>query len=265
MIGQTPKKGEAIQVHCQVCTLKIKYFYAVATACMLSLSAVPAMAAEAVPAPEDQTAGLTVSYVSEDIEAGTKTPISGATFEVTKVAYLNWHGGSPEYVLEDEFMGTGVDFNGMTASESREAAKNFSMMNTEALDSAVTDSNGKAVFDGLDHGIYLVEEVAKEGVAAEYSTAEAYLVMAPSYQDGQWIYSVVSSPKTAPDKIFVPTPPEEDEPEEVIPPDGPADNVQTGDTMNIYLWMGLAVCALSALTILSYVRKTHRKEEPKDA
>ena len=59
---------------------------AVATACMLMFtSAVPAMAAEAVPQPEATKGSLKVSFVLKDTEEGTNTAISGATFEITKV------------------------------------------------------------------------------------------------------------------------------------------------------------------------------------
>lgn len=224
---------------------------------MLMFSAVPVMAAEAVPQPEDRPVSLTVTFVESDVEKGTSTAISGATFEITKVADLNWHGGSPEYILSDAFVSTEVDFDGMTASESEEAAKKFSAMNVKALKAGITDSNGSATFDNLDQGIYLVKEIAKKGVAAGYNTVEPYLVLAPGYLEGEWTYDVVSVPKTTPVKSTVPAP---DEPT----PDGqtlqPAKPVKTGDMNGIYLYLGLAVCTASGLIILVSERRKRRKD-----
>lgn len=222
---------------------------------MLFTSAVPAMAAEAVPEPEARTVSLTVSYVSSDTEEGTKTPISGATFEVTKVADLNWHGGSPEYILADEFSGSGIDFNGMTAAESREAAGMFAQMSVPSGQAVMTDTEGQAVFEDLDQGIYLVEETKKTGTAADYSTADPYLVKVPDYEEGDWIYEVLSSPKSVPVKTVVPVP---EQPEETV--EVPAVPVKTGDTMDVMRWTGLLLCAIGGLGLLV---KAHRRKECK--
>lgn len=224
---------------------------------MLMFSAVPVMAAEAVPQPEDRPVSLTVTFVESDVEKETSTAISGATFEITKVADLNWHGGSPEYILSDVFVSTEVDFDGMTASESEEAAKKFSAMNVKALKAGITDSNGSATFDNLDQGIYLVKEIAKKGVAAGYSTVEPYLVLAPGYLEGEWTYDVVSVPKTTPVKSTVPAP---DEPTPDEPTPQPAKPVKTGDMNGIYLYLGLAVCTASGLIILVSERRKRRKD-----
>lgn len=242
--------------------MKARFLAAVAATFMLMSSVVtPVLAVEAVPQPEDRPVSLTVSFVDSDTEKGTSTAISGATFEITKVADLNWHGGSPEYILSDAFVSTEVDFNGMTASESEEAAKKFSAMNVKALKAGITDSSGSAMFDNLDQGIYLVKEIAKKGVAAGYSTVEPYLVLAPGYLEGEWTYDVTSFPKTTPVKTTIPTP---DVPTPDEPAPEPATPVKTGDMYGIYLYMGLAVCAASGLMILMTVRKKHRKESKTD-
>lgn len=216
------------------------------------------MAAEAVPSPEDRTGTLRVSYVSEDSGGGGKTPISGATFEITKVADLNWHGGSPEYILTDAFGGTDIDFNGMTASQSHEAAGTFAKMAVPSEQAVMTDSTGEAVFEDLDQGIYLVEETKKTGTAADYSTAEPYLVKVPDYEEGAWLYEVTSSPKSEPVKTVIPAP---EEPETT---ETPAASVKTGDILNVYLWAGLLLSAASGLLILAVVRKTRKKEGQTD-
>ena len=234
---------------------------AVATACMLMFtSAVPAMAAEAVPQPEATKGSLKVSFVLKDTEEGTNTAISGATFEITKVADLNWHGGSPEYVLSDGFKDTGVDFNGMTAAESEKAAATFAGMNIASLASATTDRNGSATFAGLDHGIYLVEETAVTGEATDYSTVEPYLVLVPGITDGEWQYKVVSNPKTEPVHKPVPEVPE-------VPgkPEKPAGSVKTGDDTDVRIYLGLFLCAATGIIILATAKKKHGKEDNRNA
>lgn len=235
--------------------MKTNYLAVMAALTLLVTSAAPAMAAEAVPRPEDAKASLTVSFVLSDTKEGTKTAISGATFEITRVADLNWHGGSPEYILTDEFAGTDVDFNGMTASQSEQAAETFASMQVEALASRTTGEDGSATFAGLDHGIYLVEETAVTGTATDYSTVDPYLVLVPGYEEGAWQYEVTSSPKT--DPVEKPKP---EKPETPVTPVVPTQTVKTGDTMNVYLWTGVALCAASAILIMRVLRK-RRKED----
>lgn len=253
--------------------MKTKLMAAVAAVVIVLSSAAPTLAADSVPEPEDMKAELAISFAIEDTAEGTKTAISGATFEITRVADLNWHGGSPDYVLTDEFKSTNIDFNGMTASQSEDAAKKLSSMSTVSFASATTDEEGSANFYGLEHGIYLVEETKVSGDALNYSSVDPYLVLVPGYKDGEWQYRVTSSPKTEP--IEKPKPEKPD-----VTPEGPdnpnnPDNtsfsgkpsapVKTGDPLALeaIIWVGVAVCSLSAIIILLVGKRREQKKEDK--
>ena len=56
-----------------------------------------------------------------------------------------------------------------------------------------TSSNGIAMFDNLDLGLYLIVQTKSvEG----YSDIESFLVMMPKVEDNKWIYDIKAKPKT---------------------------------------------------------------------
>lgn len=172
-------------------------------AVMLLLGAgLPAAASNAAAMPDLNTAeplslSVHLAYTDEDEE----TPLEGATMDICKVADATVSNGSVTYTLTEAFKDSGIDFGGMSASASNEAAQTLSEMVTDGVStqSQVTDANGLAVFNDLTAGMYLVRETKVSGTAAGYSRIEPFLAMVPGVneEDGTWVYRVTVNPKTA--------------------------------------------------------------------
>ena len=119
---------------------------------------------------------------------------SGIRIDIYQVADLGVSNGGFYY---DSFF-EGYAFEGMNASDIAQAAEGLSGLVQEAYASAETDSSGRACFEDLSFGIYLVElsgEYEEEGFYFD-----PYLVCVPlgSQEDGEilWTYEVESTPKT---------------------------------------------------------------------
>lgn len=148
------------------------------------------------------TLSVTLSYRDKDHQ---QISIEGATVTVLKAADLSViNGGTPVYTLIPELAESNLDFDGMTAAESNQAAallkdiaeKKQLIANGKT---AVTDSSGMASFEGLEPAMYLVMQTGHASAIPAYRDLEAYLVSVPlgKNQDGQtsWNYTVDTVPK----------------------------------------------------------------------
>lgn len=156
-----------------------------------SASAYAAESDRMPPLPET-TNRLTVLYQKSD----GRIRLDGAHVNVYKVADVKNEGGSVNYVLADPYKKTGVDFEGMDASESLKAAKDLSEIRNDPDGSAVTSSSGTAVFSDLPSGMYLVTESDASGTAARYEKFDPFLVSLPEAVSGKWKTEVTAEPKT---------------------------------------------------------------------
>lgn len=210
---------------------------------------------------------IVIKFKITDIETYETTYLDGATFTLYKVADLVRNGdvNAGDYKLINEFEMADINFDGMTASESEVAAKELARMGLTSYDSATTDMKGNAVFEELTDGMYLVIETSVSGTSADYSFADPFLVAAPQFNGETWISEIICSPKTVPYELVIPTPPIEEP--EIEPEPGPEPNTppKTGESMDAYIWTGIAACATSALILLVTTRKTRRKEETMNA
>lgn len=154
------------------------------------------------------TLSVNLAY-QEEAEDGSivDMPVDGASLLLYKVADLTVENGSANYALTADFASTGVKFEGMTASQSNEAAAamaSISGVNPGA--SGVTDEKGNVTFTDLPFGMYMVCEnkSAGTGTALETSTMSPFLVMVPGINRGEdsnsWIYQVSTYPKIPPKK-----------------------------------------------------------------
>lgn len=130
-----------------------------------------------------ENAKLTVYFHAGDEK------ISGAEFSIYQTAKIKQlFDGTAAFESIDPF----TDVSNMTQEESRTAAAKFAAMPAKEKAKAVTDADGNVVFDGLEAGIYLVKETDRKDKAADYESAEPFLVAVPSYdqQKKQWNYDV---------------------------------------------------------------------------
>ncbi len=207
---------------------------------MLTTMLSTALAGEAWVMPDlTENANLIISYTYDN----EKVKLEGAEISIYKVADVSVYNGNVTYTM-DEYYGKqlGEDFvlEEMTVASSKELALRLDTKDRKADAVVITDAEGKAVFSDIPYGIYLVKETGKTKKAAEYENFDNYLLSVPgiklyderqdnvathgdadraddSYEeiikanldyDGEWVYTVVTTPKTGTEKIPQPdTPP----------------------------------------------------------
>lgn len=127
---------------------------------------VSATGIDQMPSLEEGRKGTLSASLSYEDEKGKAVAIQGVTLEIFKVAKLDViNGGSAVYTLTSDFAKSEVVFEGISASESNKAAKTMKAIVLEKElkgQAAVTDENGKVVFENLDPGMYLVMQTANE-------------------------------------------------------------------------------------------------------
>ena len=157
---------------------------------------------------EDVDAGKACSLtlvLSYENDEGETVVVPDASVKLYKVADLTTAGGSATYALTSAYAGTGVVFEGMTASESVDAADLLAASAGEPLASAVTDATGTAAFDGLTPGMYLLvqdsEFSAGDGSNLEFLPTLVAVPQATWNEEAainQWNYDVTAAPKVGP-------------------------------------------------------------------
>lgn len=148
------------------------------------------------------TLSITLFYKDSDNQ---KTNIQGATLSLLKVADLSVvDGGTTLYTLTSDFAESEVDFDGMTASESKQAAQVLKhIAETKQLIASsraeVTDDSGCVSFEDLEPAMYLVMQTGHASAIPAYTEMEAYLVSVPMGENENdqafWNYTVDSVPK----------------------------------------------------------------------
>lgn len=148
------------------------------------------------------TLSITLFYKDSDNQ---KISIQGAAVSVLKVADLSvTDGGTPVYTLTSDFAASGVEFDGMTASESNQAAevlKNIAETKQLIAGSRAgeTDSSGCVSFTELEPAMYLIMQTGHASAIPAYTEMEAYLVSVPMGEkendQASWNYTVDSVPK----------------------------------------------------------------------
>ena len=185
---------------------------------------------------EQQENTATIQFSEKDSETATVTNISDATFVVYKVADITYNGNaaSATYTLVDEYKETEINFDGMTAEKSNEAAeKLFTLANKlDPVATGKTNEDGQVTFANLPDGMYLVAETKAEGEASKYELAKPFLVSLPLYTNGEWKHNVTISPKSEVKKIPNEKP--------VVPPNEKP-KADTGISTNSSILMLLAV------------------------
>ena len=133
-----------------------------------------------------ETSMLTVNLVYVDEALEQDVPVEGAVIDLYKVADLVTENGAAYYNLTEAFASSGLDFEGMTASESLEAAEILNqMIDTNSISITVTgttNEHGYLVFSDLTPGMYLGRQ--REFVRISETkkiTMEPVLWMTPMY------------------------------------------------------------------------------------
>lgn len=203
---------------------------------------------------EQQENTATIQFSEKDSETATVTNIPDATFVVYKVADIAYNGNaaSATYTLVDEYKETEINFDGMTAEKSNEAAeKIFALANKfDPVATGKTNEDGQVTFANLPDGMYLVAETKAEGEAGKYELAKPFLVSLPLYTNGEWKHTVTISPKSEVKKIPNEKP--------VVPPsEKPKEKpkADTGISTNSSILMLLAVLLIASAGVCMVLQK----------
>ncbi|MCD7746561.1 MAG: hypothetical protein LUI13_14990 [Lachnospiraceae bacterium] len=153
---------------------------------------------------QELSLSVTMTYTDPNLETDNVFAMSGVEVRLVQVASLAVNGGSADYTLLDAYARSGIELAGMTASESSEAAEALAALVGENGSSegktATTDSEGKAVFSGLEAGMYLIFQEESANAAYGVDAIMTMLISVPYPQtasDGNsWIYAVETYPKT---------------------------------------------------------------------
>ena len=144
------------------------------------------------------------------IEYSEEEPIVGAGIDLYKIADLVIDdNGHVEYKYVPELSGevfklqdlTGLDINSTKDDEykkSVEVAKSIDLSKLSKIDTKTTDSNGRVKFENLDLGLYLVKQT---GAVKGYTNIDEFVFTVPGYDNGDWIYDIVSMPKPTIEKL----------------------------------------------------------------
>lgn len=224
---------------------------------------------ELMPKPEEGRLGsLTVCISRTDDEK--VTCIGGAELTVYCVASLLVKNGSAEYTLKPDYADMEIDFDGMKASESQEAAEKLAARVREleaAGKTQVTGADGRAVFKELEQGMYLVVQRGSSGEAEKYEPISPFLIAVPlaeKLEEGnRWSYHVEADPKTEVVKKPVPQPEPEKVPEPEPAPDVPVSvsSAKTGDDTLLVEELMLAFVSGALICVLA---KNIRKQKNAD-
>lgn len=233
-------------------------------------------AAEPVSMPDlrDEKGTLTIAtkYVDED----KSKDINGLELTAYKVAELTVKGGDPRYHLTEDFKDLDINFDGMTAEQSIDAAGMlFKVIYDNKLEGIkAVSKDGYASFGEVDHGMYLVVQTGASSEAVNYTAIEPYLIMAPQplVETGEieepaeasepaWDYDVVSIPKMVLGIYEPPVPPEEDEVKEAYKEKTSVKGVATGDRNLILAWSIAIAVAACIIAFFVVKRMRDRKSE----
>lgn len=150
---------------------------------------------------EDRKGTLTLKYTAE----GDDKPISGAQISVYKIANLTVKNGDAKYILVDELKEAypELNFAGMSKEDLDKLAEELANRSElTVFKELTTDDNGVCKFEELDHGLYVVKQKAKMGMAKDYEEFKTFIINVPFPQtedtlyNGHWLYDVESLPKT---------------------------------------------------------------------
>ena len=136
-------------------------------------------------------ASLTVTYGSGDLY------FDGLEISIYRIAELNQH---EEYSLTGAFKGYPVKVYGVGSQEEWRVIASTLAAYVSAYDiapsyTALTDADGKAYFENIAHGMYLVSAVRCESDDTYYSFEQFISVVPRPTEDGGYNYDVEAIPK----------------------------------------------------------------------
>ena len=165
--------------------------------------------------PVPTTGTLTVNYTYADKYQ--TFAVGGAEISLYKIASYGTEGGTVSSInaesgyetVDMDILHAGyeslTDQAMLTLSETAEGYVTEKGLKADVT--AVTDANGKAVFNELPIGIYLVKQTASSGNAEGFSEFTTHVVSVPLWvtEDDAWSFEVTTNPKASKKEISIRT------------------------------------------------------------
>lgn len=160
-------------------------------AVMLLVSLLPIHKTEAA----EKTVGSIVIQYYGTAPDGERIALEDAVFDLYRVGDVQ----QGHWNINEEFMGSGVSFEDMSASDQRTAAKelhDYAKNQQLAGKSEVTDREGKAIFYGLEEGVYLAAQESGLAYGDGWFYSDPFLFSIPMDDgEGNWVYDLKAEPK----------------------------------------------------------------------
>ena len=140
-----------------------------------------------------------VSISLSALDKESKKPISGAVFRLYHIASAYENNGSISYIYTDEFKSSGMDMGNFSDAYLPVHLAIYAAVNKISYTEKATDNSGKALFDNLPCGAYLVVPVKIDG---GYLNPTPFIVAVPMKDEtnNKWIYDIDATPKIECDK-----------------------------------------------------------------
>lgn len=145
------------------------------------------------PISTDELCGLNLSYTCNG------AVVSNVPVKLFRVADIS---ASAQYSLTTSFAASGLKLNGIRSSNEwdviRSTLESYILANNIAVDfSSSTDQNGRAQFESLKPGLYLLSAVHVVQNGWSYSFDSALISLPGLSEDGLWQYRITVAPKSA--------------------------------------------------------------------
>lgn len=146
----------------------------------------------------ENTGSLTI-YFHGKTPAGTEVNLSDTVFHIHKAAVM----ANGEWALTEEFQDAGVTFEDTSASQMKKNAEllcDYAIENSISGETEKTGDSGRASFEKLDMGMYLIYQDSdrvweEEGQKTGFRSAP-FLVSIPSRDtEGNTVWAVTAEPK----------------------------------------------------------------------
>ena len=144
------------------------------------------------------------SSITVEMKDDSGSAVTDGTLTLYQVALLEQDDGNVVYTLTDAFSASGVSLDDVSENSSSLASElsGYVAENSSITGTAVKNTSGTVVFEGLELGLYLIVQTTQsEG----YYTVNPFVVSVPLDEDGSWIYNVDASPKVG---VLTPVPEE---------------------------------------------------------
>ena len=182
----------------------------------------------------DDSASLNITLTYEH------KAISGAKYSIYQVADLKADRTGYVGIAPFQWNGNLEELKTVDAQIKLARRLERQSRNASAAMTLTTGRDGTVRFTGLRSGMYLVVQTGATGEAADYTTMQPFLVMAPRFENGVWNKVVNAKPKPEVQKKQKPK---------------ITKKVKTGDNSELFWWSGSLMLSVGLMALLVLRRK----------